>query len=79
VAEGAADVRRSAEGSGGVCGAGVGCGSAAGAAGWVDPCGRMGSFHSFAWAGPMFEGEIRWRLGSGGADGFVYAEMVQGG
>ena len=43
----------------------------------VDPCGENGEFHSFAWAGPMFSGEIR--VGAGERverDGFVYAEMV---
>ncbi|MCE9582504.1 MAG: adenine nucleotide alpha hydrolase [Planctomycetes bacterium] len=43
----------------------------------VDPCGEQGEFHTFAWAGPMFEravpvtrGEIVTR------DGFVFADLL---
>jgi uncharacterized protein (TIGR00290 family) len=43
----------------------------------VDPCGERGEFHSFAWAGPMFErpvpvtrGEVVTR------EGFVFADLV---
>ena len=43
----------------------------------VDPCGENGEFHSFAWAGPMFDrtipvcgGEVVER------DGFVFADVV---
>lgn len=43
----------------------------------IDPCGENGEFHSFAWAGPMFQrpvevagGEVVER------DGFVYADLV---
>ena len=43
----------------------------------VDPCGENGEFHSFAWAGPMFSGEIPVEAGERIIrDGFVYAEMV---
>lgn len=45
----------------------------------VDPCGEKGEFHSFAWAGPMFDapipvtpGEIVTR------DGFVFADLMAG-
>jgi hypothetical protein len=39
----------------------------------------MGEFHSFAWAGPMFAGEIRVVGGERvERDGFVYAELVDG-
>jgi hypothetical protein len=42
----------------------------------VDPCGENGEFHSFAWAGPMFSGEIRVKAGEWvERDGFVYAEL----
>jgi diphthamide synthase (EF-2-diphthine--ammonia ligase) len=45
----------------------------------VDPCGENGEFHSFAWAGPMFAGEIRVVCGERvERDGFVYAELVGG-
>ena len=43
----------------------------------VDPCGENGEFHTFAWAGPMFErpvpvvpGEVVER------DGFVFADLL---
>jgi uncharacterized protein (TIGR00290 family) len=43
----------------------------------VDPCGERGEFHTFAWAGPMFEraipvdrGEVVTR------EGFVFADLV---
>lgn len=43
----------------------------------VDPCGERGEFHSFAYAGPMFERPIAVR---GGAvverDGFVFADLM---
>ena len=44
----------------------------------VDPCGENGEFHSFAWAGPMFTGEIPVQAGEHvERDGFVYAEMIE--
>ena len=43
----------------------------------VDPCGENGEFHSFAWAGPMFSGDIPVEAGERVVrDGFFYAEMV---
>jgi diphthamide synthase (EF-2-diphthine--ammonia ligase) len=43
----------------------------------VDPCGENGEFHSFAFAGPMFSGEIAVRPGERvERDGFVYAELL---
>jgi diphthamide synthase (EF-2-diphthine--ammonia ligase) len=43
----------------------------------VDPCGENGEFHSFAFAGPMFSGEIAVREGERvERDGFVYAELL---
>ncbi|MCU1222406.1 MAG: ATP-binding protein [Edaphobacter sp.] len=43
----------------------------------VDPCGENGEFHSFAWAGPMFSGEIRVEVGERvERDGFAYADLV---
>jgi uncharacterized protein (TIGR00290 family) len=42
----------------------------------VDPCGERGEFHSFAWAGPMFEGEIPIARGEVvERDGFVFADL----
>jgi uncharacterized protein (TIGR00290 family) len=44
----------------------------------VDPCGENGEFHSFAWAGPMFAGEIRVVVGERvEREGFVYAELQE--
>ena len=44
----------------------------------VDPCGENGEFHSFAWAGPMFSGEIRMEGGERvERDGFVYADLMK--
>jgi diphthamide synthase (EF-2-diphthine--ammonia ligase) len=44
----------------------------------VDPCGENGEFHSFAWAGPMFAGEIRVEAGERvEREGFVYAELQE--
>ncbi|ORU92013.1 MAG: ATP-binding protein [Cycloclasticus sp. symbiont of Bathymodiolus heckerae] len=43
----------------------------------VDPCGENGEFHSFAYAGPMFQQEIR--ITSGEVverDGFVFADLM---
>ncbi len=43
----------------------------------VDPCGENGEFHSFAFAGPMFSGEIPVQAGERvERDGFVYAELL---
>jgi uncharacterized protein (TIGR00290 family) len=43
----------------------------------VDPCGENGEFHTFAFAGPMFFGEIAVREGERvERDGFVYADLV---
>ena len=70
---------RSAEGAGGICGAGVDEALLWELPEGVDPCGENGEFHSFAWAGPMFEGEIRVERGERvERDGFVYAELVGG-
>ena len=43
----------------------------------VDPCGENGEFHSFAFAGPMFQYPIPNQLGSiVERDGFVFADVV---
>jgi len=43
----------------------------------VDPCGENGEFHTFAWAGPMFDGEISVVAGERvERDGFVYADLL---
>jgi len=43
----------------------------------VDPCGENGEFHSFAFAGPMFNHPIPIRLGDiVDRDGFVFADLV---
>jgi uncharacterized protein (TIGR00290 family) len=43
----------------------------------VDPCGENGEFHSFAWAGPMFAGEIPVKPGERvERDGFVFSELI---
>ena len=45
--------------------------------GGVDPCGERGEFHTFAWAGPMFEREIPVERGEVvRRDGFVFADLV---
>lgn len=42
----------------------------------VDPCGENGEFHSFAYAGPMFDREIKVKCGEiVERDGFVYADL----
>jgi uncharacterized protein (TIGR00290 family) len=42
----------------------------------VDPCGEQGEFHSFAYAGPMFDREIKVKRGEiVERDGFVYADL----
>jgi uncharacterized protein (TIGR00290 family) len=43
----------------------------------VDPCGEKGEFHSFAWAGPMFDAPIPVAPGEVVVrDGFVFADLV---
>src|SRR5580692_848260 len=43
----------------------------------VDPCGENGEFHSFAWAGPMFEKTIAIAVGDVVLrDGFVFADLL---
>jgi uncharacterized protein (TIGR00290 family) len=43
----------------------------------VDPCGENGEFHTFAFAGPMFQHEIRLTTGpSVDRDGFVFADLL---
>lgn len=42
----------------------------------VDPCGEAGEFHTFAYAGPMFQAEIRIQAGEVVArDGFVFSDI----
>lgn len=48
--------------------------------GTVDPCGENGEFHTFAWAGPMFDAPIP--LSAGAVverDGFVFADLLPAG
>jgi uncharacterized protein (TIGR00290 family) len=43
----------------------------------VDPCGERGEFHSFAYAGPMFERPVPLRAGEVvERDGFVFADLL---
>jgi uncharacterized protein (TIGR00290 family) len=43
----------------------------------VDPCGERGEFHSFAYAGPMFERPVPIRAGEiVERDGFVFADLM---
>jgi uncharacterized protein (TIGR00290 family) len=43
----------------------------------VDPCGERGEFHSFAYAGPMFQKPIAIKSGEVvERDGFVFADLV---
>ncbi len=43
----------------------------------VDPCGERGEFHTFAFAGPMFETPLATRSGEiFERDGFVYADVL---
>ena len=43
----------------------------------VDPCGENGEFHSFAYAGPMFQDEIKVTAGEVvDRDGFVFADFL---
>jgi uncharacterized protein (TIGR00290 family) len=42
----------------------------------TDPCGENGEFHSFAYAGPMFTGEINLKIGDTvDRDGFVFTDL----
>lgn len=42
----------------------------------VDPCGERGEFHSFVYAGPMFEGAIAVSVGASVVrDSFVFADL----
>jgi uncharacterized protein (TIGR00290 family) len=43
----------------------------------ADPCGERGEFHTFVWAGPMFESPLAVRLGEVvERDGFVFADLT---
>ena len=43
----------------------------------VDPCGERGEFHTFAWAGPMFNKPIQVTQGEVvERDGFVFADLL---
>jgi len=43
----------------------------------ADPCGERGEFHTFVWAGPMFEGPLAVRAGEVvERDGFVFADLL---
>ncbi len=43
----------------------------------ADPCGERGEFHTFVWAGPMFESPLAVRLGEVlERDGFVFADLI---
>ncbi|MDX1496881.1 MAG: hypothetical protein R3352_04945 [Salinisphaeraceae bacterium] len=43
----------------------------------VDPCGENGEFHSYAWAGPMFDAPIAVKTGEVvERDGFVFADLL---
>jgi len=45
----------------------------------VDPCGENGEFHSFVFAGPMFDGDIDVSLGEVlERGGFVFADLLPG-
>ena len=45
----------------------------------VDPCGERGEFHTFAYAGPMFERELAVTVGEiVERDGFVFADLMNG-
>ncbi|HEX3775887.1 MAG TPA: hypothetical protein VHV51_15550 [Polyangiaceae bacterium] len=46
----------------------------------ADPCGERGEFHTFVWAGPMFDAPLNVTLGEiVERDGFVFADLVPGG
>jgi uncharacterized protein (TIGR00290 family) len=43
----------------------------------VDPCGENGEFHTFAWSGPMFAGDVAIARGEVvERDGFVFADLL---
>lgn len=43
----------------------------------VDPCGERGEFHTFAWAGPMFDHPVPVQVGAvAERDGFVFADLL---
>ncbi|MCI0422940.1 MAG: adenine nucleotide alpha hydrolase, partial [Acidobacteria bacterium] len=43
----------------------------------VDPCGENGEFHSFVYSGPIFDRELRIRVGDiVERDGFVFADVL---
>jgi len=43
----------------------------------ADPCGERGEFHTFVWAGPMFESPLAVRSGEVvERDGFVFADLI---
>ena len=43
----------------------------------VDACGERGEFHTFAFAGPIFEAPLATRIGDiSEHDGFVYADVL---
>lgn len=45
----------------------------------VDPCGENGEFHSFVYAGPMFQNPIPVTVGeTAERDGFVFADLLPG-
>ncbi len=45
-----------------------------------DPCGEYGEFHSFAWAGPMFDTPLAIEIGETVArDGFVFTDLLPAG
>jgi uncharacterized protein (TIGR00290 family) len=45
----------------------------------TDPCGENGEFHTFAYAGPMFQRAIPVATGElRDADGFVFADLIEG-
>lgn len=45
----------------------------------IDPCGENGEFHTFAYAGPMFQHSISVAAGElRDADGFVFADLLPG-
>jgi diphthamide synthase (EF-2-diphthine--ammonia ligase) len=44
----------------------------------TDPCGENGEFHTFCYAGPMFEKPIEVSVGEiVNRDGFVFADLVE--
>ena len=44
----------------------------------IDACGENGEYHSFAYAGPFFAREVRWRAGAARAEqGFVQLDLEQ--